>query len=145
MSRVISHRAKRGPKRAASVSFPVERSSSMSRKLLMAIKMVERQPIWKPARMAPACHWPLWMNAEPMETFKLTQVGAFVPGERDAKYRTRVDAQGNYRFSQLPGNQEFRIAPLGGAWRYDGSKEMVSCLAGKSFRVDFAIQGVLAD
>ena len=81
----------------------------------------------------------------PMETFKLTQVGAFVPGERDAKYRTRVDAQGNYRFSQLPGNQEFRIAPLGGAWRYDGSKEMVSCLAGKSFRVDFAIQGVLAD
>jgi hypothetical protein len=81
----------------------------------------------------------------PMETFKLTQVGAFVPGERDAKFRTRVDAQGNYRFSQLPGNQELRIAPLGGGWRYDSRNEMVSCLAGKSFRVDFAIEGVLAD
>jgi hypothetical protein len=81
----------------------------------------------------------------PLETFKLTHVGVFVPGERQPALSTRVDAQGRYSFPTVPGNQEFRVGPLGPNWLYEDSKERVSCLAGKSFRVDFAIKGVRAD
>jgi hypothetical protein len=51
----------------------------------------------------------------PMETFKLTQVGAFVPGERDAKFRTRVDAQGNYRF--FPAARQSGVTHRPSGWR----------------------------
>ncbi|MEF8722366.1 hypothetical protein E4Q23_05035 [Candidatus Accumulibacter phosphatis] len=83
--------------------------------------------------------------AGPLETFKLTHVGVFVPGERQPALSTRVDAQGSYSFPNVPGNQEFRVGPLGPNWLYEDSNERVSCLAGKSFRVDFAIKGVRAD
>ncbi|MEF8733635.1 MAG: hypothetical protein V5B40_17515 [Candidatus Accumulibacter meliphilus] len=81
----------------------------------------------------------------PLETFKLTHVGVFVPGEGQPTLSTRVNAQGGYSFPAVPGNQEFRVVPLGPNWLYEDSNERVSCLAGKSFRVDFAIKGVRAD
>jgi len=83
--------------------------------------------------------------AGPLETFKLTHVGVFVPGEGQPTLSTRVNAQGGYSFPAVPGNQEFRVGPLGPNWLYEDSNERVSCLAGKSFRVDFAIKGVRAD
>lgn len=81
----------------------------------------------------------------PMEIFQLAQVGVFVPGERQPTLRARVDAQGSYSFATVPGNQEFRVAPLGPRWRYDHGNDTVACLPGRSVRVDFAIQGVLTD
>ncbi|MBN8516086.1 hypothetical protein [Accumulibacter sp.] len=81
----------------------------------------------------------------PMEIFQLAQVGVFVPGERQPTLRARVDAQGNYSFATVPGNQGFRVAPLGPSWRYDHGDDTVACLPGRSVRVDFAIQGVLND
>jgi len=81
----------------------------------------------------------------PLETFRLKQVGVFVPGERTPKFRTRVDRNGQYKFQRLPAGQEFRIAPLGWNWRYDRRNEMISCRAGQSVRVNFHIVGVFSD
>ena len=56
--------------------------------------------------------------------------------------------RGRYTYTALPGDQKFRIVPLGryaAGWRYDRRKTLVSCLAGASLRVDLHILGVMID
>ena len=80
--------------------------------------------------------------------FTVTHVGVFVPGEWKPRFTRQLDNQGRYAFEKLPGDQEFRVAPFGkgaAGWRYDRQKALVSCRAGKSFKLNLHILGVSVD
>ena len=51
-----------GPKRTASVRFPVVESSSRSRKLLMEMSTAESRPVCRPNKSASRGQPPVWMN-----------------------------------------------------------------------------------
>jgi hypothetical protein len=80
--------------------------------------------------------------------FTVTHVGVFVPGETKPKFIKKLDHRGRYVYTALPGDQKFRITPLGryaAGWRYDRGKALVSCLAGASFTVNLHVLGVMSD
>ena len=76
--------------------------------------------------------------------FELTHVGIFIPGELNPEFREEVDSRGRYTFEDVPGDQEFRVAPLGG-WQYHQRTETVSCFAGRTVRVDLHVLGARVD
>lgn len=80
--------------------------------------------------------------------FKVTHVGVFVPGESKPRFSRQLDRNGRYAFKELPGGQDFRIAPFGqraAGWRYDRRNTQVSCLGGRSLTVDLHVLGVWTD
>jgi plastocyanin len=77
--------------------------------------------------------------------FRLTQVGIFVPGDwSKPKSVVSVNNSGRYKFTRVPGEQEFNVAPIGG-WRYDRRNKTVSCFPGRSYTVNFQILGMMVD
>jgi len=131
---LLAGRSAKGPTRMETKTLEVQVSAEATPVTCTIFGRVTGTPVR--ARLSP--------NG-PLETFKLTHVGVFVPGESRPKFTTGVDRHGRYKFPRMPGDQEFRVAPLGGGWRYDRRNERVSCDPGRSFRVDFHIAGVLVD